>query len=595
MWKRLPLLCAVSLLAACCASGCHNNVGHADQDASAPPPVSNTPATGPIRLKDVTKAAHIDFTHNHGGSGRHYGIEQFAGGAAFIDYDADGWPDIFLVQSAPLPNYKGPLPLRSALYHNNHDGTFTNKIAGSGLDITMYGMGVTVGDYDNDGKPDLYITAFGGNRLFHNEGNGQFRDVTKQAGVSGKDMSTSAGWVDYDHDGLLDLFVCRYNDFALATDPACKENGKSAYCAPTDFKPTNPLLYHNNGDGTFTDVTNSSGIGKYTGRGLGVVAADFNEDGWVDIYETTDQTGNLLFINNGDGTFSERAAASGARETAHYGGMGVDCGDYQNQGHLSIVVTNYEREPISLYDNQGKGVFTVDTDMMPLMRGGRSFVKWGIRFVDLDMDGYQDLFLVNGHTNDTLPRYPIEDRRSYAQPAFLLRNVKGKFQVMGPEAGSFLQRPLVARAAAFGDYDNDGRPDILVACNNGPATLLHNDSPPTHNWIRLQLEGSGRPGYKGCNRDALAALVKVRANGMVQTQCVRSGSYMADHDRRLLFGIGQDKKAEVEIKWPCGAIQKVVVNAGQSPHINESACNLSKPGFHMPAPGLKARSRSYTG
>jgi hypothetical protein len=582
------------LLAALCLAGCRESISPAVVPGGSRPPRSTVRSgDSPIRLTDITKAAGIHFVHNHGGGGRHYFVEQYTGGCAFIDYDGDNWPDIFLVQAAPLPDYKGPRPLRSALYHNNRNGTFTDVTAGSGLDVQMYGMAAAVGDYDNDGKPDLFVTALGGNHLFHNLGNGKFRDVTSQAGVAGKDWCTSAVWLDYDNDGLLDLFVCRYTDYSLAMDVAChSSDGSAQYCVPGQYAPTQSELFHNDGNGAFTDVTRQSGIARYTGRSLGVIAADLNEDGWPDVYVANDQTGNLLFFNNGDGTFREAALNSGAQDSPRYGGMGVDCADYLNDGHQDIVVTNFSQEPVSLFRNVGAGIFSSDRAPSVLNRQGRGRVKWGIRFVDLDLDGYKDLFFVCGHINDKLPRVAVNDGPTFPQPAVLVRNEHGHFQGVSSDAGEFFTRQQVGRGAAFGDFNNDGLMDVLISCNDEPAILLRNDSPRKYHWIELQLEGSARLGHRGCNRDALGARVQVHTGSLTQTQWVHAGSYMSDHDRRLVFGIGQDKKAEVEIKWPCGAIQKVVVNAGQNAHINENACHLSKPGFHMPMPGAKLRSRS---
>lgn len=531
-------------------------------------------ATGPILLTNVTQTAKLRFTHSHGGSGRHYMIETFVGGCAFLDYDNDGWQDIFLVQGAPLPEYSGPVPLKSALYHNNKNGTFTDVTTGSGLDIEMYGVAPSVGDYDNDGWPDLYITALGGNRLFHNEG-GKFRDVTKRANVGGKDWSTSSMWLDYDRDGWLDLFVCRYTDYSLSKDIICKAGGKIIYCDPGRYQPTHSLLYRNNGNGTFSDVTTRSGIRKSSGRALGVAPIDANEDGLIDIYVSCDQTLNLLFINNGNGTFREAAVSTGTTTGIKYGGMGTDSSDYDNDGHTDIVVTNFAREPISIYNNKNKGTFTtVGRTFSFLYTSGARYVKWGCRFVDLDLDGFQDLFVVNGHVNDTA----IDgDHVGYRQPSQLFRNVRGEFMDISRQGGSFFEQQQVGRGAAFGDYDNDGDSDILVACNNEPAILLRNDSPRRTQWVQLDLHGSARPQQRGCNRDALGALVRVRANGMTQTQYVRGGtSYMADHDRRMLFGIGQDKHAQVEIRWPCGALQKLRADVGKATLINENGCKLRK-------------------
>lgn len=521
-------------------------------------------------MTDVTASAKLQFTHRHGGSGRHYYVETMSGGCAFFDYDGDGWQDIFLPQGGVLPGYKSATPLRSALYHNNQNGTFTNVTKCSGLDIEMYALAPAVGDYDNDGKPDLFVTALGGNRLFHNLGGGKFQDVTQKTIFAGTDLSFSAAWLDYDRDGWLDLFVCRYTDYSIKSDKACKDaNGKLGYCHPTAYKATSSRLYHNKRDGTFADVTQQSGILEKTGRSLGVACADYNEDGWTDIYVTNDMSLNYLFMNNGNGTFSEEAIRAGVAmgpTTLAFAGMGVDCGDYTNEGRQGLVVTNFDNEPISLYRNTGTGSFMFESDTSGMGAAGYRYLKWGVRFVDLDLDGWQDLFVVNGHVLDQADK--MKNTAGYAQPCQVFHS-EGGFRDISAQSGSFFSRRQVGRGAAFGDYDNDGDTDILIACNNQPAILLRNDSSHQNGWIRLALQG------KGCNRDALGARVQVSANSLKQTQYVRSGtSYLADHDRRLLFGIGQEKQAQVEVRWPCGNVQTLNVQAGKTQAIQEIGCKL---------------------
>jgi enediyne biosynthesis protein E4 len=526
-----------------------------------------------IHFTDVTKAAGVDFRHVHGGSGRRYYIETMSAGCAFLDFDGDGWLDILLLQGAPLPGYDSSERLTPVLYRNNRDGTFSDVTSGSGLDEQFYAISVAVGDYDNDGLPDLYITALGGNRLFHNEGGGRFRDVTAQAGVAGKDLSTGAAWVDFDHDGLLDLFVCRYMDYSVESDPLCRDAlGRPAYCSPHVYEPTHSLLYRNNGDGTFSDVTASSGIGSVAGRSFGAICADFNDDGWIDIYVANDLTPNFLFLNNGDGTFREHGAFAGVAYGEHgiaRAGMGVDCGDYDNDGRMDLFVTNFENEPNSLFRNEGAGWFVEQSYQSRITQFTLPYVGWGCRFVDLDLDGFQDLFVANGHVND----YADENSSGpgYAQPCLVLHNQgNGTFADISHLAGSFFSRRLVARGVAFGDYDNDGRMDVLIACNNSSPVLLRNTTANAGNWIRLLLIGNQ------CNRDALGASVRARTASVTQIQYVRSGgSCLADHDRRLLFGLGEADRVAVEIRWPCGALQQLDLRAGQSEIVEEKGCHLA--------------------
>ncbi len=527
---------------------------------------------GPFTLTDITQAAGIGFKHSHGGAGRHYLIEALTGAATFLDYDDDGWQDLFLVQSGPLPRYAGPRPLRSALYRNLGNGTFTEVTEGSGLENERYGIGAAVGDYDADGRPDLYLTAFGGNRLFHNEGSGRFADVTARAGVRGQDLSTSAAWLDYDADGRLDLFVCRYTDYSLAKEPLCRTKaGLGVYCSAAAYPGTHSLLYRNRGDGTFADVTATSGIGRATGRSLGVVPADLNYDGRCDLFVANDMLPNHLFLNRGGGRFDERALVAGISIGHHghaYAGMGTDVGDCDNSGHPSLVVANYEDEPLSLYRSSGDGTFTSQIFRSGLGRTSTEWVKWGCRFVDLDLDGDQDILVVNGHVYEDVD---AQGRKyQHEQPAQAFRNEgDGTFTDVSTECGEFFAGRQVARGAAFGDIDNDGDTDVLVACNNQAPILLRNDTRSQGGWIRLSLAGSG------CNREGLGSVVKVTAGLGSQTQWARSGtSYLSDHDRRLPFAIGTDTEAAVEVRWPCGARQRLTAPAGQTTEVREQGCRL---------------------
>ncbi len=562
-----------------------------------------SPAAKGIRLEDATESAGIRFQHRNGATGEHYYVETMSGGCAFLDYDSDGWQDIFFTQGATLPDYRKPGQLHCALYHNNRDGTFTDVTAGSGLDIPIYALGVAVGDYDNDGRPDLYVTTLGGSRLFHNDTPGRagaasfpdgseqhgdltrdprtpgaerprFRDVTRNARVAANDMSTSAAWLDYDGDGRLDLFVCRYMDYDLATNPRCKnKRGLSGYCSPNVYAGTQCVLFRNNGDGTFLDVSKQSGIARLTGRSLGVVCADYNGDELIDIFVSNDLSPNYLFINRGDGSFREQAALAGVA----YGeagvaraGMGVDAADYHNEGSFSIAVTNFENEPTALFRNNGKGAFTEESFPSGVGRATLPFLKWGCRFVDLDLDGWQDLFVANGHVDDYAD--DSGEPQGYAQASQVLRNDGGGvFSDVSEQCGPFFSRKLVARGMAVGDYDNDGKADILLACNNGRAVLLRNQTLSADRGLRVMLKGTG------CNRDAIGAVVTVSAGSTRQMQIVRSGSsYLSDHDRRLLFAVGAASSARVEVRWPCGARETREADSGASLVVRERVCSTSK-------------------
>jgi enediyne biosynthesis protein E4 len=437
--------------------------------------------------------------------------------------------------------------------------------------VERYGMGVAVGDYDNDGRPDLYLTALKGNRLYQNQGNGRFRDVTRRAGVGGRDLSTSPAWLDYDGDGRLDLFVCRYMDYDLATNPRCRDHRQRlAYCSPNVYQGTHSLLYRNNGDGTFTDVTRKSRIQRSVGRSLGVACADFDRNGMIDLFVSNDLSPNFLFLNNGDGTFREEAGMAGVShgdDGVARAGMGVDCADYKNDGRMGAAVMNFEKEPISLFANNGDGTFTNESYPSGIGTPSLPYLKWGCQFVDLDLDGWQDLFVTAGHVDDHADESP--QSLGYAQPCEVLHNRGGRFSDISRECGPFFSRRQVARGAAFGDYDNDGDTDALIACNDQPVILLRNDSPRSGGWIRVSLQG------RGCNRDALGARVRVTAGGTTQMRFHRSGtSYLADHDRRLLFGIGQSPDATVEVRWPCGATQSLRVRAGETMTIQEKGCRV---------------------
>jgi hypothetical protein len=572
------------------------------------PAQSGQPPRAAIRFTDVTDVSGLTFRHVKGGSGSHYYPEQFGGGAAFLDYNGDGFLDVFFVQGAPLPGYTGPHPLGNVLYSNNGNGTFTDVTRQSGLTDRRYGLGASAADYDNDGDTDLFVTNLQGNALFRNDGRGRFTDVTLKAHIGAAAMSTSAAFLDYNNDGWLDLFVARYTDYSLQDDVRCIDPTsvakpvlfaerrtdplpsdptlRLAYCGPPAYKGTSNRLYRNNKDGTFTDVTGLSGIGKGIARGLGVAIADFNQDGRPDIFVSSDMSPNLLFMNDGNGTFREQALIAGVAVGTFgkaYAGMGVDAADYDNDGDPDLFITNYENEPSSLYENNGDGTFTDDSQSSGIARHSLMLLKWGCRFVDLDLDGHLDLLVLNGHVNDYLDKPArtsglvpkrVTIREGYAQRAQIYRNdgVYGIFADASWTAGPYFLEKHVGRGAAFGDFDNDGDWDVVAVNNDEQAALLRNDTPREAQWARLELHG------QACNRDAIGAHVRLKTGAITQTQYVTSGgSYLSDHDRRLLFGLpAAAGQVTAEIRWPCGATETITVKPGTSTRIDEKNCRLAK-------------------
>lgn len=560
MKQSAPLI--LLALAACCGCDLSSTAATSRRNLDS----GETPR--PFSFTEATAESGIDFRHQHGGSGRHYYLETMAAGCAFLDYDRDGWQDALLLQGSALPGFQPAGPLENALFRNQGNGRFVSLAKQAGLSESRYSIGCCAGDYDNDGFADIFITNEQGNSLYRNNGDGTYSEIAG-AWSSGQSMCTSAGFVDYDHDGRLDLFICRYMDYVLADNPACNDaNGRLAYCSPHVYRPTRCRLYHNEGDGGFADVSESSGVAGAIARGMGIACADYNEDGWIDLFVSSDLHQNLLFVNNGDGTLREEGALAGVAfgdQGKARAGMGVDAADYDNDGHIDLVVTNFANEPNAVYRNIEAGLFTEAT--MACGVGGASlpFVGWGCRFVDFDLDGRLDLFVVNGHVND----YADEDAdgKGYSQTALIYRNEgAGRFSDVAATAGEFFSGKQVARGAAFGDYDNDGDQDVLIGCNNQPARLLRNDTRHNHHWVRLTLVGDG------CNRDGLGARVRVTAGEVVQTQFARSAcSYLSDHDRRLVFGLGEADEASIEIVWPCGAVQRIDAARGDVT-VGEASC-----------------------
>ncbi len=501
-----------------------------------------------VHFKDVTYESGIRFRHFLGRSGKRYILETVGSGCAFFDYDNDGYLDIYFVNGASLPGSR-QIEAKNALYRNNGDGTFTDVTETAGVGDKGYGIGCGVGDYDNDGFLDLYVTNFRRNTLYHNDGDGSFSDVTEQAGVECEVWSSSCAFIDYDQDGDLDLYVVNYLDFALRDHKKCGK-GLRLDCGPSEYPGASDRLYRNNGDGTFTDVTKAAGIFNPEGKGLGIACGDYDNDGDMDIHIANDDTRNFLYRNNGNGTFSDVALLVGVGFSEHgepEGGMGTSFGDYDNDGYLDLVVTNYQDQINTLYHNDGLGLFS---DVSHISRTGpMSYpsVAWGTAFIDYDNDGWSDLFVTNGHLLDNVEKF--DKTSTYKQPNFLFRNQRdGTFTEVGEVLGMDSDGSMSSRGSAFGDYDNDGDVDILISNSDQPPTLLRNEGGNQNNWIGVRLIGTQS------NRLAIGARVKITANGEVQTKEITGGSsYASASDFRLLFGIGKASNVErLDISWPTG-------------------------------------------
>src|SRR5215469_8826951 len=434
-----------------------------------------TPA---ITFRDITQQAGIRFVHNNAAFGKKYLPETMGPGVAFIDYDNDGWPDIFIVNGTDWPGHSSKHSTPK-LYHNNHDGTFTDVTHKAGLDIELFGMGVAVGDYDNDGFDDLFVTALGQNHLFHNNGNGTFTDVTQKAGLLGpKDFSTSAAWVDYDKDGNLDLVVANYVQWSIESDLYCTLDGKSkSYCTPESYQGAAIRLWHNRGNGTFEDVTQKAGLGDPTSKTLGIAVLDYDNDGWPDLLLSNDTQPNKLYRNNGNGTFSEKAVVAGvafSEDGVARAGMGVDAADYDHSGAPSLLITNFANQMVSLYHNEGRCLFVDEAPRSDVGRDSLLTLGFGCFFFDYDLDGWPDIFIANGHIDSDIER--VQPNVKYAMPPHLFRNAgKGNFQEVTKSLGKSFGTPRVGRGAAYGDVNNDGRPDLLLSTNGGPAYLFENE------------------------------------------------------------------------------------------------------------------------
>jgi enediyne biosynthesis protein E4 len=522
--------------------------------AGVPAIASSQMAAGP-RLVDVTTRAGLTFRHRNGAYGGKLLPETMGAGCAFLDYDGDGWPDIVLVNGTNWPNRAGERSTL-ALYHNNRNGTFTDVTARAGLGVEMYGMGVAVGDFDNDGLPDLFITAVGQNRLFKNTGKGTFADVTKASGLFGRSaFSTSAMWFDFDRDGFLDLFVCNYVKWSVDRDVFCTADGKQkSYCTPEAYRGDTCWLFRNRGNGTFEDVTATSGIFDSSSKTLGVALIDDDQDGWPDIVLANDTQPNKLYRNQRNGTFKEVGLTAGlafSSDGLARAGMGIDAADFDNSGRTGVAITNFDNEMIGLYRSTAAGLYEDVAIRAGVGQPSRSRLGFGCTFADFDLDGRLDLVVANGHIDEL-----VRGARSgvgHAQSPFLFLNSGGGvFRDHTVAAGPDFARPRVARGLACGDFDRDGDVDLLITTNNGPPVLFRNDVPAGNRSLRLRLIGTRS------NRDGIGARVRVFHGGVVQTRLVKSGSsYLSQSELALTFGVGRsDVVDRVVVDWPSGRVEE---------------------------------------
>jgi hypothetical protein len=511
-------------------------------------------APGDITFKDITAAAGIKFTHNSGRAGKKFLPETLGSGGAFFDADGDGWVDLVLINSKDwTPRGRRSL---NALYKNNGNGTFTSITAGSGLDVEMYGMGVAAGDYDNDGRDDLYITALEGDRLFHNDGKGKFRDVTKLSGIANANFGTSAAWLDYDKDGKLDLFVANYVQWNVKGDLWCSLDGSSkSYCTPESYKGTSSKLYRNLGDGKFEDVSQKAGVGDPTSKSLGITVFDYNADGWPDMFVANDTQPNKLYRNNKNGTFSELGMSAGiaySEDGVARGAMGVDSADYDRSGRAHLLVGNFSNQMLGLYHNEGTGLFVDEAPRSTVGRASLLSLAFGVFFFDYDLDGYQDILAANGHIEEEIGR--VQPKVQFKQPPLLFRNQgQRKFENASNAVGAEFARPIVARGAAYADIDRDGDLDVLFTSNHGPAYLFRNDGGNKNNFLNVRLKGVKS------NKAGIGAVVRVQSASGKQWSVVRSGSsYCSQSDLALTFGLARDPAVTaIEVEWPSGAKETI--------------------------------------
>jgi len=529
-------------------------IGLTSASANEPLPSNSQQLSKPIEFVDITKAAGIKWGFITLASGTRYLIETMGGGGGFIDYNGDGLLDIYLVCYSQTPQADSQTKLRDALYRNNGDGTFTDVTESAGISNSMLGMGMAVGDYNNDGWPDIYITGYGASKLYLNTGKGSFTDVTARAGVGNKQWGTSAAFFDYDNDGYLDLFVCNYLSFDPDGKVPCDFFEGRPYCYLSRFKGSSSVLYHNNRDGTFTDVSEKAGISQHIGKGLGVIAFDYNNDGKIDIFEANDGAPNFLFHNNGDGTFSEVALEADCALDPNgsvRGGMGVDAEDLDGDGYLDIFVTNFSQQTNAFWHNNGDGTFDEITNELGLGKISYVMSGFGTRFFDYNNDGLVDLFVLNGHPFEPINK--VFPETTYAEPPFLFENTGKGFRDVAALHGVPLRKSYLGRGLAVGDIDNDGDSDLLLLNAGEPPVLLRNDGENKNHWLGVKLVGTKS------NRDGIGAKVTISAGGRQRSKELLGGtSYCAASDQRLLFGIGNYETVDaLTVHWPSGQVTKM--------------------------------------
>ena len=519
----------------------------------------------PIAFTDIAHTAGVDFKHVNGGRGRKLMPETVGSGMAFFDYDNDGKLDLLIMNSTTWPGDPNPIKTTPKLYHNLGNSKFEDVTEKMGLGVTMYGMGVAVGDYDNDGFEDLYLTAVGPNHLFHNEAGKGFRDVTTESGTVGVPLSgtklehkwsSSAAWLDYDNDGKLDLFVCQYVKWSPEIDPFCGKNGIRGYCPPGNFEGARCTLFHNEGTGTFRDVSKETGIlDGALGKSFGIAIADYNHDGWLDIAVANDTWANFLFMNEGGKHFTDKGVESGIAFSMNgkaKAGMGIDVADFRNNGTFGLVIGNFAEEGLSLFEpmDNTSNMFEEKGQAMGVVAPSLSNVTFAIFFFDYNLDGWQDVFATNGHVDDIVNTY--KSNLSFKQEPLLFENQKGQ-RFVDVTHQSKINYKLVGRGSTYGDIDNDGDLDVGVVDNNGQFLLLQNEGGNQNNWVRLKLVGTKS------NRDAIGALIVVNSGKLLQRRYVRSGgSFLSESERVLTFGLGDANLVDsIEVHWPSGAVETV--------------------------------------
>jgi len=527
---------------------------HARQPA-VPPPLQGAPAAAAVTFRDVTASAGIRFRHNNGAFGRKYLPETMGSGIAFLDADGDGWQDVFLVNATRFPGRQDPASY-PALYRNNGNGTFTDITRAAGLQTELYGMGAAAADYDNDGRTDLYVTALGTNRLFRNAGASRFIDVTDRAGVGDSGFSTSAVWFDYNRDGTLDLFVANYVDWSPEKDLFCTLDGNvKSYCTPESYQGHSSTLYRNRGNGTFEDVTRAAGVYDPDGKALGVALIDYDNDGWMDLFVAHDTQPNRLYRNLRNGRFTDVGLMAGVafnEAGVARAGMGVDAADYDGSGRQSLVVGNFSNEMMALYTNEGTGLFIDEAPTSAIGKASLLTLTFGAFFFDYDLDGLMDIFAANGHVADDITR--VQPTVQYAQPPHLFRNLGGRrFEEATRRLGADVGRPMVARGAAYADYDRDGDLDVLVTSNHGPARLLRNDAGHRNRWLRVAVVGTRS------NRDGIGTRVQAIVDGKPGPWAyVKTGSsYCSQSELPITLGLGSARRVSLRVTWPDGRVEPV--------------------------------------